>query len=321
MCYACGGKAAARFYCRSVKSMTVAMIVHGGAWAIPDDEVEAHLSGVRAALDAGWQILASGGSALDACEAAVRIMEDDPTFDAGVGSHLTTAGQVELDAAIMDGRTLDAGAVAAVATIRNPVSLARYVMTTEHVLLVGAGAEQIAVRAGVERCDPDDLVIERERERWRQAQADPAFAIENAFRAHDTVGALALDSDGNLAAAISTGGTPNKRPGRVGDTPLVGCGFYADNEAGACCSTGWGEAIMRVVLAKSVVDRMAAGADAEAAAQAGIGELARRTGGAAGCIALGPDGAIGLFHNTPRMAYAYRRDDQEPVAAITHDAR
>lgn len=299
--------------------MTLSMIIHGGAWAIPDDEVDAHKNGVRAALAAGWAILEAGGTALDACEAAVRVMENDPTFDAGVGSHLNAAGQVELDAAMMDGRTLDVGAVAAVATIRNPVQLARYVLATEHVLVVGTGAEQLGFRAGVERCDPMDLVIPRERERWLRAQSDPNFAIENAFRAHDTVGALALDEAGNLAAAISTGGTPNKLPGRVGDTPLVGCGLYADNEAGAACSTGWGEAIMRVVLAKSVVDRMAYGAGAAEAARASIQVLARRTNGAAGCIVLHPDGSVGVYHNTPRMAFAYQQGNGEPVVGINVD--
>jgi beta-aspartyl-peptidase (threonine type) len=210
--------------------MTISMIVHGGAWAIPDEEVDAHVRGVGAALQAGWQILADGGAALDACEFAVRIMEDDPTFDAGVGSFLNADGQVELDAAIMDGSTLAAGAVAAVARIRNPILLARHVMTTEHVLVVGAGAEKLAEAAGVELCDPMTLVAPRELERWQRIQTDPNFATWNEFQSRDTVGALALDHDGNLAAAISTGGVLNKLPGRVGDAPLIGCGFYADNE-------------------------------------------------------------------------------------------
>jgi L-asparaginase / beta-aspartyl-peptidase len=247
-------------------------------------------------------------------------LEDDPTFDAGVGSFLNANGEVELDAAMMDGRTLEAGAVAAVSHLRNPVTLARHVMQSEHVLLVGAGAEQIAAEAGLPLCDPAELIIPRERERWERVQADPSLASGAEFRGHDTVGALALDSQGDLAVAISTGGTLNKLPGRVGDSPLVGCGFYADNEAGACCATGHGESIMRVVLSKSAVDDLAAGADAPAAARRAIETLARRTGGAAGCIVLRPDGSIGLYHNTPRMAYAYRTGDDQPVVGIVHNS-
>jgi beta-aspartyl-peptidase (threonine type) len=295
------------------------MIVHGGAWAIPDAEVEPHQRGVVAALDAGWHMLAKGGTSLEACEAAVRAMEDDPTFDAGVGSFLNADGQVELDAAIMDGSTLAVGAVAAVRHVRNPVTLARYVMATEHVLVVGSGAEKLAQEAGFPLCAPDELVIPREWERWQRTQANPQLAAGAEFRSHDTVGALALDHDGNLAVAISTGGTLNKLPGRVGDAPLVGCGFYADNERGACCSTGMGEAIMRVVLAKSVVDRLALGDSAQAAARYELASLARRTGGAAGCIVLRPDGSVGLFHNTPRMAYAYRCSDGATYVGIRHD--
>lgn len=301
--------------------MPISMIVHGGAWAIPDAEIEAHLDGVRAALNAGWELLAAGASALDACEAAVRIMEDDPTFDAGVGSFLNSAGQVEMDAAVMDGQTLDAGAVAAIGRVRNPVRLARHVMQTEHVLVVGVGAEQLAEAAGIPGCDPMDLIVPRERERWERVQSDPSFAIEDVFRGHDTVGALALDAQGNIAAAISTGGVPNKLPGRVGDTPLIGCGLYADNEAGACCATGLGESIIRSVLSKSVVDRLAYGESAQSAAHSAIELMARRTGGAAGCIVLRPDGSVGVFHNTPRMAYAYRAGSDEPVVSVSHDER
>jgi beta-aspartyl-peptidase (threonine type) len=299
--------------------MPISMIVHGGAWAIPDAEVEAHLLGVRVALDVGWHLLSTGASALDACEAAVRVMEDNPTFDAGVGSFLNAAGQVEMDAAVMDGRTLDAGAVAAVGRVRNPVRLARHVMQTEHVLVVGAGAEQLAESVGIPCCDPDDLIVSRERERWQRVQADPSFAIEDVFQGHDTVGALALDQSGNLAAAISTGGVPNKLPGRVGDTPLIGCGLYADNQAGACCATGLGESIIRAVLSKSVVDRLARGESAQTAAQQAIETMARRAGGAAGCIVLCPNGSLGVFHNTPRMAYAYRSGSSAPLVAVSYD--
>lgn len=297
--------------------MPISMIVHGGAWAIPDDEVAPHLRGVQAALELGWKLLEAGATALVACTAAVQLLEDDPTFDAGTGSFLNASGQVEMDAAIMDGRTLDVGAVAAVGRVRNPIQLARYVMGTDHVLVVGAGAEQIARQVGIVTCEPHDLIVPRELERWQRTQADPSYVTADAFRARDTVGALALDQHGNLAAAISTGGTPNKLPGRVGDSPLVGCGFYADNSSGACCSTGEGEAIMRMVLAKAVVDRLGSGQSAQAAAQAEIERLRQRTGGAAGCIVLRPDGTIGAFHTTPRMAHAYRHGRSAPVVRIS----
>lgn len=297
--------------------MPISMIVHGGAWAIPDDEVAAHLHGVEAALTLGWSLLEAGATALSACMAAVQMMEDDPTFDAGTGSFLNAVGQVEMDAAIMDGRTLDVGAVAAVGRVRNPIQLARYVMQTEHVLVVGVGAEQLATRAGIVTCEPSDLIVPREVERWQRTQADPSHTTADAFRARDTVGALALDQQGNLAVAISTGGTPNKLPGRVGDTPLVGCGFYADNRAGACCATGEGEAIMRMVLAKSVVDQLAQHVPAQQAAQTEIERLALRTRGAAGCIVLHANGSLGAFHTTPRMAHAYRSVRSAPVVRIT----
>jgi beta-aspartyl-peptidase (threonine type) len=223
-----------------------------------------------------------------------------------------------MDAAIMDGQTLNVGAVAALARVRNPIQLARHILTTEHVLVVGNGAEEIAAKLDLPMCHPLELVVERELERWRRVQADPTFAIADAFRAHDTVGALALDEQGNIAAAISTGGVPNKLPGRVGDAPLVGCGFYADNEIGACCATGLGEAIMRVVLSKGVVDHLGQGLSAQNAAQTAIENMARRTSGAAGCIVLHRDGSVGIAHNTPRMAFAHRRTGTEPIAAIAY---
>lgn len=290
--------------------MPPALIVHGGAWAIPDEEVAAHENGVRAALEAGWQLLRAGGTALAAVEAAVRVMEDDPTFDAGVGSFLNAVGMVEMDAAIMDGDTLHVGAVAAVGRVRNPITLARHVMATEHVLVVGEGAEALAAAADLELCEPLSLVVPRERERWTQQQRDPHFTPEASFRGHDTVGALALDQEGNLAAAISTGGTPNKLPGRVGDSPLVGSGFYADNFHGACCATGWGEGIMRVVLAKSAVDLLV-DHEPSAAARGAIETMQQRVDGVGGCIVLDPLGNFGVWHNTPRMAFGYLRADME----------
>ena len=294
-----------------------ALIVHGGAWDIPDDEVAAHKAGCMAALAAGWAILAAGGGALDAVEAAVRSLEDDPTYDAGVGSFLNAIGEVELDAAIMDGNTMLSGAVAAVQRVRHPITLARRVLESDYILLVGAGAESFAQGAGVELCAADDLVVDRERARWKAQQGQPGFRGRDAFRAaHDTVGAVALDAAGNLAAATSTGGIPNKLPGRVGDSPLLGSGLYADNETGGCSTTGWGESIMKVVLAKTVTDGLRDGSHPRAAAENGIRYLARRVGGLGGCIVLDRAGQVGWAHNTPRMAFAYRLDGQDPLVAI-----
>ena len=296
-----------------------ALIIHGGAWAIPDDAVEAHKAGCAAALEAGWAVLQAEGSALEAVEAAVRMMEDDPTFDAGVGSFLNAIGEVELDAAMMDGVTMLAGAVAAVQRVRHPISLARKILDSDYILLVGAGAERYAREHGAEMCAVEDLVIERERERWRKQQADPSFKGRDAFKAHDTVGAVALDSRGRIAAATSTGGIPNKLPGRVGDSPLIGSGLYADNETGGCSTTGWGESIMKVLLAKSVTDLLRDGTHPRDAALSGIDYLGRRVNGLGGCIVLDRVGRIGWAHNTPRMAFAYRTDDHQPVIAISQD--
>lgn len=289
------------------------IIVHGGAWDIPDDVIEAHLNGCRRACEVGWRMLREGALALDAVEAAVQVMEDDPAFDAGRGSFLNTAGEVELDAMIMDGATLNAGAVAAVQRVAHPIHLARLVMDkTEHVMLVGAGAERFAREQGIPVCPPEDLLVGRELERWRQLQQDPAWRTPQAFGAgsrgadhRDTVGAVALDGQGNLAAATSTGGTPKKLPGRVGDSPLVGCGAYADNVSAGASATGWGEALIKVVMSKTACDLVARGLGAQHAAEAAVKTLAGRVNGLGGVIVVDRLGRLGAAHNTPRMAHAY----------------
>jgi beta-aspartyl-peptidase (threonine type) len=307
--------------------MPIAMIVHGGAWAIPDEQVDAHQAGCRAALEAGWQLLSQGRSALEACEAAVRIMEDDPTYDAGVGSHLTADGMVELDAAVMDGRSLRYGAVANLRRVRNPITLARHVLEGPATMLVGAGAEAFAERCGMALCENSELIVERERklwEEWRAGQAAGAATYgaaqaESAARAvaQDTVGAIALDSSGNIVVANSTGGTPFKLPGRVGDTPMVGSGLYADAlVAGAVC-TGWGESITRVVLARRAVELVERGLAPQSAVELSVRTLARHVpGGNGGCVLLTHGGQIGLAWNTRRMAYAYRVEGAEPAWGV-----
>jgi beta-aspartyl-peptidase (threonine type) len=312
---------------------------------MPDDAIAPHERGIGAALAAGWAVLEKKGSALDAIEAAITVMEDDDTFDAGRGSFLTRDGRVQLDALMMDGATLRAGGVACVERLRNPIQAARLVLDkSPHVYFVGTGAERFATQHGMRLVDNTELIVPRERERlmrFQQAElaghpdttfsgnaefvsgvpaesamaetvledeveqglADEARVVNPTLHSHDTVGAVALDANGNIAAGTSTGGTLSKAPGRVGDSSLIGCGCYADNESAAVSLTGWGEPIMKLVLGKWAVDRVAAGSTPQEAASAAIEYLFNRLGGHGGIILLGPDGEIGLAHNTPRMAW------------------
>ena len=310
------------------------LLVHGGAWAIPDDAAKAHESGVRNALEAGYRILTCGGKALDAVESAVTVLENDPTFDAGRGSFLTSDGRVQLDALLMDGGRMKAGGVACVEHLRNPIQAARLVLElSPHVYFVGQGAEEFAEANGMPLIENHELVLDRERKRLKIAKqrqaaglADETFSglqddksPETAVfqrpqiqkhrpedvteHSHDTVGAVALDESGNLAAGTSTGGTLNKTPGRVGDSSLIGCGCYADNMSAAVSLTGWGEPIMKLVLGKWAADRVSNGAAPELAARDAISYLYSRLGGHGGIILLGPDGRFGIAHNTPAMAW------------------
>ncbi len=286
---------------------------------MPDAEIEAHERGIANALEVGYRVLAAGGAAVEAVEAAVVVMEDDETFDAGRGSFLTRDGRVQLDALLMNGADLRTGGVACVERLPNPIKAARLVLEeSPHVYFVGTGAERFALAHGLKLCDNMDLVIPREQKRLYAAQeaelageADTTFSGTpaefrvgaEALKSHDTVGAVALDGHGNLAAGTSTGGTLNKMPGRVGDSSLIGCGCYADNLSAAVSLTGWGEPIMKLVLGKWAVDRVQAGASPQSAAEAAIAYLYERLGGHGGVILLGPDGSVGLAHNTPRMAW------------------
>ena len=292
------------------------LLVHGGAWDIPADLLEAHHNGVLNALHEGWQLLARGASALDAVQAAVTVLEDDPVFDAGRGSFLTRDGRVQLDALIMDGATLRAGGVACVERIRNPIQAARLVLDkSPHVYFTGPGAEDFAASHGMTLIDNSELVLDRERLRLadfqaRQQAGSPDQTFSGAPPAsHDTVGAVALDSQGRLAAATSTGGTLNKAPGRVGDSSLIGCGCYADNASAAVSLTGWGEPIMKLVLGKWATDRVLAGGAPDQIAPDAIAYLHCRLNGHGGIILLAPDGRFGLAHNTPRMAWGLHTAD------------
>ena len=245
------------------------------------------------ALEAGWAKL--GGSALAAVVAAVRRLEDEPLLNAGVGACLNSEGQVELDAGVMEGSRLRAGAVAAVRDVRHPVELALKILRQgRHVLLVAEGASRFALEQGVETCDPSVFVTERQKRIWSS-------------RSGDTVGAVARDGKGRVAVAVSTGGTYGKHPGRVGDSPLVGAGFYADDARGAACGTGEGEAFIRTLVCKGAVDRLP-GARAQAAADWAVEELRSKVGGRGGVIVVSIDGGIGTAFNTREMAWAERHE-------------
>jgi beta-aspartyl-peptidase (threonine type) len=293
--------------------MGPSIIVHGGAWDIPPKHHEAHLCGTRRAVEAGWEVLQGGGSARSAVEAAIVLMEDDETFNAGRGGFLNADGQVELDAGFMDGSTLEVGAVAGVQYLRNPIRLARAVMEqSQHVLLVAQGAQRFAHKMGFHICDLTDLAVPREFERWQNQLRSQRHTIRRSFNsASDTVGCVALDSAGHVAAGTSTGGTPNKMPGRVGDVPMVGCGFYADDELGGASCTGWGEAIAKVILARQALHFLQESLDPQAAAQAAVEVLVDKVDGEGGVILLSPDGRPGWHRNTPYMAYAYRTSEME----------
>jgi beta-aspartyl-peptidase (threonine type) len=295
------------------------LVLHGGAGTIERSKMTAererdYRAGLERALIAGYEILKRGGSSLDATEAAVRVLEDDPHFNAGKGAVFTSAGTNEMDAAIMDGKTLAAGAVASLRHIKNPISLARLVMEKSgHVMMDGEGAEAFARENGIELVDQKYFYTQ---ERWealekvkaaeksRTGAAGKAFVITDQDR-HGTVGAVALDRNGNLAAATSTGGTTNKRPGRVGDSPIIGAGTYANNATCAVSATGDGEYFIRATVAHDVSALMQyRGMSLKEAAQSVLDKVAK-LGGTGGLIAIDHQGNIALPFNTSGMYRAY----------------
>lgn len=296
--------------------MPLALAIHGGAWNIPDDVVAPQREGIERALRATWAEMLRGLAALDAVEMAVRLLEDDTNFNAGRGAHLNRALRVELDAAIMEGTSLRAGAVAAVEGVRHPVSLARAVMErSPHVFLAGAGARRFAREAGLPLCRTRDLLVGRELDRYLRVRRGERDLVDLEFRTRreedgpaDTVGAAAIDRHGRTAAATSTGGTQDKAHGRIGDSPVIGAGTYADDRVGCVSATGWGEGILRVVLAKSALDRMATGRAPAAAGRWALATL-RRVRGKAGLILLDRKGRAAAVFDTPRMARGIATED------------
>lgn len=278
------------------------IVVHGGAGPKRDQESgDAARASCLAAAERGAAILSAGGSALDAVEAAARWLEDDPLFNAGLGAVLNADGEVELDASVMNGETLEAGAVAVVKTVKNPISLARLVMEkSPHVLLVGEGADAFARAQGVPAIAPGSLVTPLQRQRW----------LERTGATHGTIGAVAVDQRGQVAAATSTGGTAGKLKGRVGDSPLIGAGTVADSRWAAASSTGLGEFIIRVGLARAVLEGVRRGAALNLACEEAIAEL-KRIGGDGGLIAVTPSGGVGWAFCSERMAGAFVKSTGE----------
>jgi beta-aspartyl-peptidase (threonine type) len=285
--------------------MVPGVLVHGGAGSLSADRIPSHVAGCRRAAAAGAEVLRAGGSAIDAVQRAVEVLEDDPQFNAGTGAALTRDATLELDASIMDGATLAAGAVCALPPFRNPIAIARAVLRDgRHVLYGGDGARRFAEANGFTAADPTSMITSAARQRLadvRARRAEPGWA-------GGTVGAVAFDGT-HVAAGTSTGGTADKAVGRVGDSPILGAGTLADDESGAASATGIGEAIMKVSLTRVVCELMRSGASPHDAAARAVEELARRLGSEAGVIAIGRDGRVGWAKNTRTMSFAYAAID------------
>jgi len=307
------------------------IVVHGGAGNWQPERVNPGLEGVKKAAKKGFDIMAMGGSALDAVVEAVAVLEDEGVFNAGYGSALTIEKTVEMEASVMDGKTLKAGAVGLLRDVRNPVRLARIVMEhTDHVFIVGKGAEKLAKLFNLERRNPVTELRLKYYEQQKQALLEGKFELPklaSLVKEHpelfdlETVGAVALDKGGNVAAATSTGGFPLKIPGRIGDSPLIGCGTYADNRSGACSATGVGEIAIRLCLAKTVCNYMEEGKTAQEAVEAAITLVNERMAGtynAMGLIAVSAKGDFGAAHNSKHLCWAYLTPEiREPEAALT----
>ena len=308
--------------------MPTAIIVHGGAGDVTPENVEGMQEGCKKAARVGWRILQEGSSALDAVEAAVRALEDNPDYNAGTGACLNRDGNIVLDAGMMDGRHLQVGAVAGIERIKNPITLARRVLESPHVLLIGRGAEQFAREHGIEQCAFEELLTERQIQRWQELvraqseEGEPRHhrrqigSVEARLEKHGTVGAVALDIEGRLAAATSTGGFVGKYPDRVGDSPLVGCGFYADEHAAISC-TGHGEDFIRLLIARRAADFVRGGQTAREAAQSAIAVLGAHASGTGGLIVVDEKGEVGFAFNSAHMSHAYISGEMtEPIAGV-----
>ncbi len=289
------------------------MLVHGGAGEVPHERRPLQQRGCMAAAQAAWLVLKDGGSALDAVERAVQVLEDDPHFNAGTGASLTADGRLELDAALMEGRELRAGAVCALGAFKNPIAIARAVLEeNRHVLYAGAGADSFARQAGFEPVDEASMITQSARDKLRRALLDGRPACWNGNGG--TVGAVARDRRGSVAAATSTGGIAGKRSGRVGDSPVLGAGTYADDRSGAGSATGYGEGILRVALTARALEAMRLGAGPEHAAREGIKILLQRVSTLGGLILIDSRGRLGWARSTQAMSWAAAWDGSEIVS-------
>ena len=294
-----------------VMASNIAIVIHGGAgWSRnqTEEKLKSIEDGLKRALDEGFAILESGGTSLDAVEAAVVILEDDVTFNAGKGSVYTAEERQEMDASIMTGELQNAGAVASVSTIKNPIKLARYVMEkTEHVLIVGQGAEKVAIKGGLDVVDPSYFYSKEKLDRVRRQKTKDELS---------TVGAVAIDKEGNISAATSTGGRSNKLPGRVGDSPIIGAGTWAQNNLCGVSGTGHGEYFMRFNVAREICARMDyLGLTADQASNQVIDELSGM-GIEGGVIVIDKEGNASMIFNTDGMARAYKNSKGDEIVTI-----
>jgi beta-aspartyl-peptidase (threonine type) len=300
---------------RRAESGRFGLAAHGGAGVIRP--LKRSLKAMEQALEEGYELLEAGASALDAVERTIVMLEDHPDFNAGKGSRLQLDGIIRMDASIMEGDALKAGAVAGIEDVANPIRSARAVMEmTDHVLLVGEKAKRFALSQGL---GEGDVYTKRRLESWRKSlRTDHRHKrmCRDIFEG-ETVGAVALDRSGSVVSGSSTGGGTHMLPGRVGDTPVIGAGIYADSKCGAVSATGPGEHIVRTVLSKAVVDLMAAGMTPNRALKTGAQRLYRATGGYVGAVAVDPEGRIGIWHTTPHMYYSYRVSGRRTVTGAS----
>lgn len=298
----------------------IRLAIHGGAGTILRSTMTPELQeqyerGLNNALDAGYKILETGGSSVDAVEAAVTSLENFPLFNAGCGAVFNNAGKHEMDAAIMDGATLDAGAVSGISNIKNPVKLARAIMdNSEHVLLCGAGAEQFAKLQGLEFADDAYFYNELRYKQWQEALKEDKVQLDHTEKKFGTVGAVALDKNGNLAAATSTGGMTNKKFGRMGDSPIIGAGTYANNNTCAISCTGHGELFIRAVVAYDISCLMEyKGLSLKEACDIVVHDKLVKIGGEGGLVAIDKYGNIELPFNSEGMYRGYATEDEKKV--------
>ncbi|XP_050684467.1 isoaspartyl peptidase/L-asparaginase [Leptidea sinapis] len=295
------------------------IIVHGGAGDIPESRINGKLEGVKEAVRVGYKILSSGGSALDSVEAAVVSMENDEYFNAGYGSVLNVRGEVEMEASIMCGKNLDVGAVTLIRDFKHPISIAHKVLTdSPHSLLGGEGAKIFALDKGFETVPPESLISENAKHALESSKNEFGRTEIGVKGDVGTVGAVAIDSNGHIAVATSTGGMSGKAVGRIGDTPQIGSGTYADDQVGGVSTTGHGESILKCCVAHSIIKYMGGGKDASTATTLAIQEMTKRLNNTAGAITLSKSGDVGVYFSSNRMAWAYVKNNKI-YYGIDHD--